>query len=107
MSVDPSDYLDLFLAESRELLDSMDAALVRLERAPEDAAALATLFRAAHTLKGLSAGMGYAAMSQVAHAMEDLFGRLKGQGTSETELTQTLFEGVDLLRRFVDAREAG
>lgn len=107
MSMDLSDYLDLFLAESRDLLDSMDAALVRLEQDPEDAAALATLFRAAHTLKGLSAGTGYAAMSQVAHAMEDLFGRLQGQGASEAELTQTLFEGVDLLRHFVDALEAG
>lgn len=107
MTLDLSDYLDLFLGESREHLERMDQALVRLERAPGDSEALATLFRAAHTLKGLSAGMGYGAMAQVAHAMEDLFGYLQRGGASAPGLVQVLFEGVDLLREFLDAIEAG
>jgi len=107
VTLDLSDYLDLFLGESREHLERMDHALVRLERAPGDPEALATLFRAAHTLKGLSAGMGYEAMAQVTHAMEDLFSHLQRGGPSDPALVQVLFEGVDLLREFLDAVEAG
>ncbi|MGQ9592900.1 MAG: ATP-binding protein [Anaerolineae bacterium] len=107
MTLDLSDYLDLFLGESREHLERMDHALVRLERAPGDPEALAVLFRAAHTLKGLSAGMGYGAMAQVAHAMEDLFSHLQRGGASDPGLVQALFEGVDLLREFLAAVEAG
>ncbi|MGC8838486.1 MAG: Hpt domain-containing protein [Anaerolineae bacterium] len=104
---DLSDYLDLFLGEAREYLERMDHALVLLERAPGDPEAVATLFRAAHTLKGLSAGMGYGAMAQVAHVMEDLFSHLQRGRTSDPALVQVLFEGVDLLREFLDAVEAG
>ena len=105
--MDLSEYLDLFLSESREHLENVDQALVRLEQDPGDQAALDAFLRGVHTLKGTSASMGYQGMAEVAHAMEDLFRRLQDRPGLDREALEVLFEAVDLLRGFLDRVEAG
>jgi two-component system chemotaxis sensor kinase CheA len=75
---DLSPYRDLFVSEAQDYLQLMNDSILELERevaagpVARDNAALEQLFRAAHTLKGMAATMGYGDMARVAHALEDL-----------------------------------
>jgi len=75
--LDQQEYLPAFLAEAREHLQQLGLAIVRIEAAPDDQAAADTIFRVAHSLKGMSAAMGFAAIATVTHAMEDVFELLR------------------------------
>ena len=91
--------LEAFLAESDEGLTAAEEALLVLERAPDDAASLASVFRAIHTLKGNSGIFDFDAMTRVAHAMEDLLDRLRaGQTVVSNGIITMLLECVDVLR---------
>ncbi|MBC7241214.1 MAG: chemotaxis protein CheA [Anaerolineae bacterium] len=67
-----SEYKDLFLSESQEHLQAMNQHLLALEQRPDDEEAMNSVFRAAHTLKGMASTMGYEQMAGLAHALEDL-----------------------------------
>ncbi|GGC34969.1 hypothetical protein GCM10011504_11700 [Siccirubricoccus deserti] len=71
------DLLADFLTETHEGLVALDAALVRLERAPEDAATLSEVFRIVHTIKGTCGFLGLSRMESVAHAGENVLGRYR------------------------------
>ena len=75
--MDLSRYADLFLTESREHLSAMNHLLLALERAPRATEPVAELFRAVHTVKGMSATMGYGAVTALAHEMESLLDRVR------------------------------
>ena len=91
--------LDAFIAESEEGLTAAEEALLVLERAPEDAGSLASVFRAIHTLKGNSGIFDFDAMTRVAHAMEDLLDRLReGHTVVSNGIITLLLESVDVLR---------
>lgn len=91
--------LAVFAEEAAELLQSLEDGLLRLERAPDDRGELSELFRAAHTLKGTSAMVGLAGMSEVTHVMEDFFSAVRdGQATISSAVTDTLLESVDMLK---------
>ncbi len=103
MDLDLSEFKDLFAAEAQEHLDAMNAGLLVLERNPQDQAALANVFRAAHTLKGIAATMGYHDLARLAHALEDRLDVLRqGEGRLTAPLADMLFQGVDALRTLVD-----
>ena len=89
--IDHDRILDTFLAETEEQLAEMEA-LVALEAQPEDSGALQAIFRAAHTLKGNAASMGFAAVAELAHALEDLLDRLRAHtlGVSDRIITLLL-----------------
>ncbi len=70
--IDMSEYKDLFLSESQEHLQAMNQHLLALEQRPDNEEAMNSVFRAAHTLKGMASTMGYEQMAQLAHALEDL-----------------------------------
>lgn len=70
--IDMSEYKDLFLSESQEHLQAMNQHLLALEQRPDDEEAVNSVFRAAHTLKGMASTMGYEQMAGLAHALEDL-----------------------------------
>ena len=59
--MDTSEYMPMFLAESREHLQELNLAVVRLEEDPSDRETIDEIFRIAHSLKGMSATMGFAA----------------------------------------------
>src|SRR5579875_3179197 len=69
--------LQVFLAETDELLQGLDEQLVRLERAGASPALLQEVFRAAHTIKGGAAAIGHTRMATLTHALETLLDRLR------------------------------
>ncbi|MGD0265125.1 MAG: chemotaxis protein CheA [Candidatus Methylomirabilota bacterium] len=106
--MDMSKYIKMFVSESQEHLQKMDGLLLALEQDGSDRVAIDTLFREAHSLKGMSASMGYEALAKVSHRMEDYLDRFRGgKGALERPGVDMLFEGVDLLRRAVEEIAAG
>jgi len=99
--MDLSKYRQLFLDESREHLQVMNRELLRLEQEGESGGVDA-LFRAAHSIKGMSGSMGYVAVVALSHALEDALDRLRKR-TLRTNpgLMALLYEGVDALGALV------
>ena len=65
-------YMDMFLDESHEHLQSLNEGLLRLEENMEEVSAVNDIFRNAHTLKGMSATMGFTKIAELTHEMEDV-----------------------------------
>ena len=114
--MDAARYAALFLSESREHLTEIDDALLALERdhananveAAATGALIATVFRGVHTVKGMAAAMGYAAVEQLAHALESRCEPLRrGDESLSGDVMALLFDGTDLLRAAVDAVPSG
>jgi len=101
--VDVSKYLKLYISESEEHLEKMDNLLIELEKEPGERAIIDTLFREAHSLKGMSASMGYEGLAKVAHGMEDFLDHYRGgKGKIEREGIDLLLEGTDQLKRGIE-----
>ncbi|HTG53698.1 MAG TPA: chemotaxis protein CheA [Gemmatimonadaceae bacterium] len=106
--MDVSRYADLFLTESKEHLSAMNALLLTLEREPSAAEPVAGLFRAVHTVKGMSATMGYGAVTALAHEMESLLDRVRQRQKQVTpELVDLFFQGADALEQAIARAAAG
>src|SRR5688572_12271085 len=71
MPVDMSKYLGLFVSEGTEHLEALSRDLIRLER-ELDASIIDSMFRHAHSIKGMASSMGFEAMAVLSHRMEDL-----------------------------------
>jgi len=96
--VDTSRYADLFLTESQEHLSAINHALLDLERAPDSSEPVNALFRAVHTMKGMSATMGYAAVAELAHELETLLDQLRqGIRIVTPDVIDALFTASDVL----------
>jgi chemotaxis protein histidine kinase CheA len=65
--METSEYLPMFLAEGREHLQELNLAVVRIEERPDDQDTVDEIFRIAHSLKGMSATMGFAGMAALTH----------------------------------------
>ncbi len=104
--MDTSEYLPMFLAESREHLQELNLAVVRIEETPDDRATVDEIFRIAHSLKGMSATMGFAAIAALTHEMENVFELLRQRtdGLSRDAI-DVLFECLDALEASVGAIE--
>ena len=95
-------YREIFLSESQEYLNLTSGCLVKLEGNPGDLESLNEIFRCTHTLKGMSATMGYDSIAQLSHQMENLLDELRGQRkTITSEIIDTLFAAVDLLEESI------
>jgi len=98
----------VFLDEAEELLQSMEAGFLRLEAQGGDPETIQEIFRAAHTLKGSSATLGHQRMAELTHAMENVLDKLrKGKIAVTTELVNTLFQCLDILKEFKDEIASG
>lgn len=96
--MDTSQYLNVFMDECQEHLQTLNQGLLSLEKKPDDAELLNSIFRAAHTLKGASSTMGFSKMSSVTHAMEDILTLIRKKELAITpEITNLLFDSLDLL----------
>src|SRR3954462_846475 len=105
--MDVSEYLQMFLAEGREHLQELNLAVVRIEEAPDDTATVDEIFRIAHSLKGMSATMGFAGMAALTHEMEDVFELLRQRkGGLERVAVDVLFECLDALSAAVESIDA-
>lgn len=97
-------YREIFLSESQEYLNIIGSCLVKLEGNPKDLESLNEIFRCTHTLKGMSATMGYDQIAQLSHQMEDLFDELRSQRKAITsEIVDILFASVDILEQLLQA----
>ena len=75
-----ADYKRIYIHESDELLQQMNQNLLLLEKDPTNQEALNAIFRSAHTLKSMSASMGYNSITALSHKMEDLLMQLRDGG---------------------------
>jgi two-component system, chemotaxis family, sensor kinase CheA len=104
--MDTSEYLGMFLAESREHLQTLNLAVIRIEETPDDGDTIDEIFRIAHSLKGMSGTMGFARMAALTHTMEDVFETLRGRtGELERRVIDVLLECLDALEGAVEAIE--
>ena len=99
--------LTLFLAEGRDLLNRVDAGLSELERSPEAQASLDAVFRALHSLKGMSATVGLGDAAAALHAGETLLAAARAQGVLPLPQVRLLLSLGDALRGALDAAEQG
>ena len=106
--MDLSKYADLFLTESREYLSAMNHHLLELEREPEAEEPVRAIFRAVHTVKGMSATMGYSAVTELAHELESVLDRLRrGEQAVTPAVMDVLFQSADTLELAVERAVSG
>src|ERR1700749_2944023 len=92
------EYLPMFLAEGREHLQELNLAVVRIEEQPDDPATVDEIFRIAHSLKGMSATMGFTGMAALTHEMEDVFELLRQRKDGlERAAIDVLLDSLDAL----------
>lgn len=98
------EYKELFLAEAKEAHTELDQWLTELEKNPNHQGAVDAIFRITHTLKGNAMGLGYEAIAELSHVLEDLFNLVRnGQMALDASLFQSLFRANDVLGQLMDA----
>lgn len=98
------EYKEIFLAEAIENFEEINRLMTHLEKNNGDKSTIHALFRITHTLKGNAAGMGYSAIAEMAHVLEDLFGEVRdGRITLDHSLFASLFKAIDVLGNLVHA----
>lgn len=98
--------LDRFIPEARDLLESSSTGLLKLERAPNDAAIVNEVFRAVHTLKGSSGLFPVPALTRLVHAAEDLLGAVRAcELAIDPDLIDQLLEALDQVGVWIDHLE--
>lgn len=104
MEMDISQYKDLFITEAQEHLDALNRFMLQLENEPQNLDVVTEIFRSAHTLKGMSATMGYDHLTELAHEMENLLEHLRTGDVPVTSMAiDTLFSCFDTLGTIVAA----
>lgn len=107
-TLDVNQYLDIFLDESREHLQTCNEKLLDLEKNPTDLQLVNDIFRAAHTLKGMSATMGFDDMAHLTHHLENMFDAIRNEQMIVTpESMDTMFEALDHLEAMVQSIAEG
>ncbi len=101
--METNQYMDMFLDESHEHLQSLNDGLLVLEENSEDISVVNEIFRNAHTLKGMSATMGFNKIAELTHEMEDVLDLIRKEQLKLTEdIVDTLFKCLDSLEQMVD-----
>ncbi len=101
--MDVSQYLEIFIDETREHLQNLNEQLLVLEKEPENSDTINEIFRAAHSLKGMAGTMGYKRMQRLTHDMENVFSEIRnGKMKAGAALVDVLFRGLDALENYLD-----
>ncbi|SDK46123.1 chemotaxis protein CheA [Natronincola ferrireducens] len=101
--MDMNQYLDIFMEESKENLQSMNDILMKLENEPKDMNLLNEIFRIAHTLKGMSGTMGFTNIASLTHEMENILDDVRnGTIDMNPEVIDLLFECFDELEKYAN-----
>ncbi len=96
------DLLGEFLTETNESLAELDVALVRLERTPDDQETLSLIFRLVHTIKGTCGFLGLPRLERVAHAAENVLGRVRdGVLAASPDIISVVLAGLDRIKLIV------
>lgn len=101
--MDVSQYLEIFIDETKEHLQSLNEQLLIIEKEPENTDTINEIFRAAHSLKGMAGTMGYKRMQKLTHQMENVFSEIRnGKMKVNANLVDVLFQCLDALEEYLD-----
>ncbi len=101
--MDVSQYLEIFLDETKEHLQNLNTRILELEADPEASDTINEIFRAAHSLKGMAGTMGYKRMQTLTHDMENVFSEVRnGNIKVQPEMIDVLFRCLDALEEYTD-----
>jgi two-component system chemotaxis sensor kinase CheA len=101
--MDVSQYLEIFIDETKEHLQSLNEQLLIIEQEPENTETINEIFRAAHSLKGMAGTMGYKIMQKLTHQMENVFSEIRnGKMKVTPNLVDVLFQCLDALESYLD-----
>ncbi|QFU06120.1 Chemotaxis protein CheA [Pseudoalteromonas sp. THAF3] len=107
MSIDLSQFFEVFFEESFEGLDAMESELLNLTPGEADSETLNTIFRAAHSIKGGSGTFGFTSVSDFTHVLETLLDQIRqGQRQLEAQHVNLLLRSVDCLREMLQALQS-
>ncbi|WP_313798660.1 chemotaxis protein CheA [Cytobacillus sp.] len=102
--MDMNQYLEVFIEESKEHLQACNEQLLELEKNPEDITIVNEIFRSAHTLKGMSATMGYEDLAKLTHQMENVLDAIRNHKIKfNPEILDVVFLAVDDLEAMVQS----
>jgi two-component system, chemotaxis family, sensor kinase CheA len=100
--MDMSQYLDMFLEESIENLQNLNEGILELEKSSEDKETINSIFRVAHTLKGMAGSMGFTDIAELTHKMENVLDKFRNDELQITsEVITVLFKCLDTLEKMV------
>lgn len=106
--MDLNNYLELFIEESKEHLQTINEMLLNLETEPENLAIINEIFRSAHTLKGMAGSMGFEDLASLTHQMENVLDLLRNSKLKiSSEIMDVIFQCVDLIENMVGSIEQG
>jgi len=108
MGDDMSAYKDVFLSESAEYLQAITDGLIALESEPNDLEPVETVFRGAHSLKGMAAAMGYSRTQELTHKMESLMDTVRSRRqVADHSLIDLMLRSTDVAREVIADESAG
>ena len=106
--MDVSQYLEIFIDETKEHLQSLNTQILELEQDPENESTINEIFRAAHSLKGMAGTMGYKRMQNLTHDMENVFSEVRnGAIKVNGEMIDILFQCLDALDEYLNNIQSG
>ena len=101
--MDNAQYAELFLTESREHVSAINHSLLELERGEGGDEPVGAIFRSVHTIKGMSATMGYTAVASLSHELETLLDSVRrGARAVDAHLMALLFQAADVLEQAIE-----
>ncbi|MGM0548773.1 MAG: chemotaxis protein CheA [Bacillota bacterium] len=96
-------YLDMFFDEAKEYVETLNNGILTLENNPEDKETIDAVFRAAHSLKGMAATMGFENLTELTHKMENMLDRVRdGKLDVTTDFIDLLLQGLDNIQFLVE-----
>lgn len=100
--MDVSQYLDIFIDETREHIQNLNTQILILEQDPENMDTINEIFRAAHSLKGMAGTMGYKRMQNLTHDMENVFSEVRNNNIRVTpDIIDVIFQCIDALEDYL------
>ncbi|WP_067838544.1 chemotaxis protein CheA [Amphibacillus sediminis] len=97
-----NEYLDVFIEESKEHIQALNEHLLELEKEPSNLTIVSEIFRSAHTLKGMSATMGFQDLADLTHKMENVLDAVRHHKiTLNSDIIDVVFNAVDVLESMV------
>ena len=97
------EYLKMFFDEAEEYIQNLNDDILTLEQEPENKDVINSIFRAAHSLKGMAATMGFDRLTNLTHKMENALDMIRNDKIYlDTEMIDVLFDGIDLINELVE-----
>lgn len=105
--MDLAKYRNIFLEEATDHLGEISTALLALEKSPDESESIDLLFRMVHSMKGMGASLGFDALAELSHHMEDRLGHCRSRGRVPPADHPLLFRGLETLESMVAEVRAG